>query len=60
MDKNKKSVTQTVIEDNKKGNELKLNIHKEYMKNTSIVMQEEDSKEFENLLTTLNINVKKI
>lgn len=60
MDKNKKSVTQTVIEDNKKGNELKLNIHKEYMKNTSIVMKEEDSKEFENLLTTLNINVKKI
>ncbi|MBX8946015.1 hypothetical protein [Lysinibacillus sp. K60] len=60
MDKNKKSVTQTVIEEHKKGSELKLNIHKEYMKNTSIVMKEEDSKEFENLLTALNINVKKI
>lgn len=60
MDKNKKSVILTVIEDDKKGSELKLNVLKEHMENISIVMKEEDSKEYKNLLNALNINVKKI
>lgn len=55
----KKSVL-TVKFDNLKGSDLKLKVVKEYMKNTNIVINEEDSKEYENVFSALNINVRKI
>lgn len=55
----KKSVL-TVKFDNLKGSDLKLKVVKEYMKNTNIVINEEDSKEYENVFNALNINVRKI
>jgi len=50
----------TVKFDNLKGSDLKLKVVKEYMKNTNIVINEEDSKEYENVFSALNINVRKI
>lgn len=60
MVENKNSVFVTVKEENLKGNELKLKVTQEHMKNINIVMEEEGSKEYENLLNTFEINVKKI
>ncbi|MFY0519368.1 hypothetical protein ACOMCU_16295 [Lysinibacillus sp. UGB7] len=40
----------TVKEENLKGSELKLKAAQEHMENINIVMEEEDSKEYENLL----------
>lgn len=60
MVENKNSVFVTVKEENLKGNELKLKVTQEHMKNINIVMEEEESKEYENLLNALDINVKKI
>ncbi|MBD8523914.1 hypothetical protein [Lysinibacillus fusiformis] len=50
----------TVKFDNLKSSDLKLKVVEEYMKNTSMVMNEEDSKEYENVFSALNINVLKI
>lgn len=47
-------------EDHLKGTQLKRNLIAEHMKNTKIVMKQEDSKEYENLFKSLNINKKKI
>lgn len=60
MVENKNSVFVSVKEENLKGNELKLKVTQEHMKNINIVMEEEGSKEYENLLNALDINVKKI
>lgn len=48
------------MEDHLKGSNLKRNLIAEHMKNTKIVMKQEESKEYDNLFKALNINIRKI
>lgn len=48
------------MEDHLKGSHLKRNLIAEHMKNTKIVMKQEDRKEYDNLFKALNINIRKI
>lgn len=55
MDKHKKLIT--LREDDLKSTELKLLVMAEHMKDKKICMNEEDTKEYKNIIKALDINV---